>query len=314
MKKLLVPEFGEIVISRREKINRTRSQKIVLGIVFAIFVGYSLSLLVPFLWMLINSFKTRSQFMGESLNNGGLSFPNVWDFSNYYEALVGFTVTVGSGESMRQLNLLGMFFNSIVVTLTSTFLEVFFSVCTAYVVTKYKFPGRWLITGMVLASMMIPVVGSLPVMYQFMNNIGLQDTLPGIWFVYVGGFGFGYLLLSGHFRSVSWTYAEAAQIDGASHFGIFFKIMIPLSIPAIVSLAIITGIGYWNDFSTVKIYLPSMPTIGVGLDTMLKEIKFTSDYPLMFTSILVAVAPIIILFCSFQKTILSNLVAGGIKG
>ena len=90
--------------------------------------------------------------------------------------------------------------------------------------------------------------------------------------------------------------------------------MLPLSIPQLVSLSIITAITYWNDYATPKIYLASMPTIAVGLDALTIAIKKTSDYPLMFACILVAITPIVTIFCCFQKVIISNMVAGGLKG
>ena len=295
-------------------VKRSTGQKVALWIVCAIFILYSVSLLFPFAWLLFNSFKTRQDFLTSAVANGGMSIPEIFDPHNYYEALIGFKLTVGSGSAVKEVNLLQMFLNSIILTATTTFLEVFFSACTAYVLAKYNFPGKKIIFGMVLASMVIPVVGTLPVMYDFIGSIGLMDTLPGVWIVYVGGFAFGFLLLNGHFKSLSWTYAEAAQIDGATSFGVFFKIMIPLSMPALISLAIITAIDYWNNFGTPKIYLPSMPTVAVRLDSLMIEIEKTSDYPLMFACVLVAIAPIVAIFCCFHKVIISNMVAGGIKG
>lgn len=301
--------------ARGQKEKRTTAQKVVLWVVFGIFVLYAASLLIPFLWLLLNSFKTRLEFSaGVVSGNGGLSFPAEFDIANYYEALIGFRVRVGSGESASDVNLLGMFGYSILLTATTTFLEVFFSAATAYVMAKYDFPGKRFIFAMVLISMVVPIVGSLPVMYRFMGKIGLRNTLPGVWFVYVSGFGFGFLLMNAHFKGIPWTYAEAAQIDGASHFGIFFRIMLPMSVPQLLSLAIITAIGYWNDYATPKIYLPSMPTVAVGLDSLTKEIQKTSDYPLMFACMLVAIIPILVVFACFQKAIISNVVAGGIKG
>lgn len=294
---------------------RSGAQKKVLWIVCIIFGLYALSLLTPFLWILLNSFKNAKEFLDGAINGGGgMALPKTWRFKNYYEALIGFKISVGSGSTAKQVNLLSMFVNSIVITATTTFLEVFFSAATAYILAKYNFPGKKIIFGMVLASMVIPIVGTLPVMYQFMGDIHLLDTLPGVWFIYVSGFGFGFLLLNGHFKGLSWTYAEAAQIDGANSFQIFFKIMLPLSAPQLVSLAIVTAITYWNDYGTPKIYLPSMPTVAVGLDSLMIEIKKTSNYPLMFACMLVAITPILIVFCIFQKTIISNMVAGGIKG
>lgn len=301
--------------ANRSSEQRSKGQKIVLWIAFAIFTLYAVSLLIPFAWLLLNSFKTRTDFSsGSVLGNGGLSFPKEFDWSNYYEALIGFKVKVGSGENTSQVNLMLMFLYSIIVTVSATALEVFFSAATAYVLAKYNFPGKKIIFGMVLVSMVVPIVGTLPVMYQFMGDIHLRNTLPGIWFIYVSGFGFGFLLLNGHFKGISWTYAEAAQLDGATPFGIFFKIMLPMSAPQLVSLAIITAIGYWNDYATPKVYLPSMPTVAVGLNSLTIEIQKTGDYPLMFACMIVAIIPILVVFGCFQKVIISNVVAGGIKG
>lgn len=294
---------------------KSKAQKIALWIVCFIFTIYAISLLIPFLWLLMNSFKSRAEFSADAVSgNGGLSFPSVFDFQNYYEALIGFRVQVGAGDNIRNVNLLGMFLYSVIVTVTTTFLEVFFSAATAYVLAKYEFPGKKIIFSMVLISMVVPIVGSLPVMYRFMGTIGLRDTLPGLWFIYVSGFGFGFLLLNAHFKGIPWTYAEAAQLDGATHFGIFFRIMLPMSRPQLVSLAIITAIGYWNDYATPKIYLPSMPTVAVGLNSLTIEIQKTADYPLMFACMLVAIIPILAVFACFQKVIISSVVAGGIKG
>lgn len=302
------------IMKKNKGMAKSKSQKIVFGVMSGIFALYSFSLLAPFVWILINSFKDTSSFMESAINGGGMSFPKAWHFKNYYDALIGFKISVGSGDSAKEVNLLIMFVNSIVFTATTTALEVFFSAATAYVLAKYNFPGKKIIFGMVLVSMVVPIVGTLPVMYQFMGDIHLRDTLPGLWVIYVSGFGFGFLLLNGHFKGVSWTYAEAAQIDGANSFQIFFKVMLPLSVPQLISLAIVTSITYWNDYGTPKIYMPSMPTVAVGLDSLMIEIKKTSNYPLMFSCMLVAITPILIVFCIFQKTIIENMVAGGIKG
>ena len=301
--------------NRERAAQNSRAQKIVLWVVFAFFLLYAISLLVPFLWLLLNSFKTRGDFASGTVSgNGGLSFPQALDFANYYEALIGFKVKVGSGDSAGEVNLLLMFLYSLLITATTTALEVFFSAATAYVLAKYNFPGKKIIFGMVLVSMVVPIVGTLPVMYQFMGDIHLRNTLPGLWFIYVSGFGFGFLLLNAHFKGISWTYAEAAQLDGATPFGIFFKIMLPMSVPQLISLAIITAIGYWNDYATPKVYLPSMPTVAVGLNSLTIEIQKTGDYPLMFACMIVAIIPILTVFCCFQKVIISNVVAGGLKG
>lgn len=96
--------------------------------------------------------------------------------------------------------------------------------------------------------MMIPTMGSMAAMYRLYNTIGLINTYTGIFITAMGGFGSGFLLLYGFYRNLSWTYAEAAQIDGAGHFRIYFGIMLPMAVPALTAVGILTGIGFWNDY------------------------------------------------------------------
>jgi raffinose/stachyose/melibiose transport system permease protein/N-acetylglucosamine transport system permease protein len=293
----------------REKVKRTRSEKIVIYIVFAIFVLYSITLIYPFLWMSMNAFKDKLEFY-----NNVFALPKEWKFSNYYDAVFNFKITVGSGDQTRYVNLIQMFLTSIFITASVTVLEIFVSACTSYVMAKYEFKGRNIIYSVVIFAMVVPIVGSMPVMYKFMRQIGLLNTIPGIYFLYVGGFGFAFLILYGHFKSLSWSYAEAASIDGANDYRIFFSIMLPLSMPALTAMAVVSAISYWNDFNTPKIYLESYPTLAVGVNQLITDMRYANEFPMMFACMIVSVIPIIIFFACFQKSIMKNVVAGGLKG
>ena len=296
-------------LSAKEKIHRSRWEKTALGICLAVFCLYAISLIYPFLWMTINAFKSKTEFYGNVF-----ALPTEWKFENFYNAVVNFKISVGSGAGTKQVNLLQMFGMSIFLTVVVTALEIFVSACTAYIMAKYKFPGRSVLYAVIIFAYVAPIVGSMPATYRFMNQIHLLNTIPGVLLIYVGGVGFAFLILYGQFKSLSWSYAEAAFIDGANDFGVFFKIMLPLSMPSLTAMAVVTAISYWNDFNTPKIYLESYPTLAVGINQRSTDMRYQNEYPLMFACMIVSVLPIIVFFSCFQKTIMKNMVAGGLKG
>jgi len=215
-------------------------ERIILGIVFIIFASYAISLIFPFVWAFLNSFKTSVEFF--SINNVW-KLPETWMFSNYIDVL-------------RQYDIGWMFLRSIYVTVVGTTLAVLMSATTAYVVSKYRFKFRNTIYITAITVMVIPTVGSLSATFKLVNNIGLYNNLYFFPIMYANGFGFGFLLLYAYFKSISWTYAEAAFVDGASDFDVFFKVMLPQAKPALVSLGIIQGISIWNDFFAPFMFIP----------------------------------------------------------
>lgn len=295
----------------RKAKNRDRSNlgMAVKIIVCAIFFIYALTLIYPFMWMSMNALKTKEEFY-----RNVFALPESWKFSNYYNAIVKFKITVGSGENTKYVNLLQMFGMSIFLTATVTFLEIFVSSCTAYVLAKYKFKGREIIYSVIIFAYVAPIVGSLPATYRFMNQIHLLNTIPGVILLYVGGVGFAFLIMYGHFKNLSWSFAEAAFIDGANDFQVFFKVMLPLSTPTLTAMAVVTAISYWNDFNTPRIFLESYPTLAVGINQLMTDMRYLNEYPMMFACMIVSVIPIIVFFSCFQKTIMKNMVAGGLKG
>ena len=296
-------------LSAKEKIHRSRWEKTALGICLAVFCLYAISLIYPFFFFSINAFKSKTEFYGNVF-----ALPTEWKFENFYNAVVNFKISVGSGAGTKQVNLLQMFGMSIFLTVVVTALEIFVSACTAYIMAKYKFPGRSVLYAVIIFAYVAPIVGSMPATYRFMNQIHLLNTIPGVLLIYVGGVGFAFLILYGQFKSLSWSYAEAAFIDGANDFGVFFKIMLPLSMPSLTAMAVVTAISYWNDFNTPKIYLESYPTLAVGINQLITDMRYQNEYPLMFACMIVSVLPIIVFFSCFQKTIMKNMVAGGLKG
>jgi len=207
-----------------------------------------------------------------------------------------------------------MFLISVFVTAVGTFLNIMVSSMVAYVVAKYKFPGSTFLYTLAVFVLIIPVVGTLPAQYRLMQNLGLYNTMIGLFILYSGGFGFNFLLLYGFFKNISWNYAEAAFVDGASDFQVFFKVMIPLAKPSMIALSTIHAIGLWNDYITPSIYLRDIPTLAVGLRTLTATMQARGAYAEMFATMIISVIPILIVFILFQKTIVENTIIGGLKG
>ena len=136
-----------------------------------------------------------------------------------------------------------------------TAINVGLSAISAYCVSKYKFPGRKLIYGAAIFTMIVPIVGTLPAQVKMMETFGMMDSLIGVLFLYSGCFGFNFIMLYGAFETISWSYAEAAQMDGANRFQILFRIMLPIARGPIIAVCILQAIVYWNDYSLSLIHI-----------------------------------------------------------
>ncbi len=282
---------------------RKGSEKVLFTIMGVIFLVFALSFIFPFLWVLINAFKDPTEYI-----NNLTGLPEAWTFQNFIDA-INFR-----DASVNYFNIFEMLGMSCIIAGAGTIVTVFTSSCAAYVLAKYKFPGRGLIWTVVIFSLIVPTVGSLPSQIELMQNMGLDGTIIGCIFIYSGGFGSNFLLLYSFFKSLSWTYVEAARIDGASDFRIFFQIIIPMAKGPMIAIAIIQLIGLWNDYLTPSIYLPDQPTIAVGLKNMTDKMQTEGNYTMLFATIILTLLPIIIVFMLFSKTIMENTSVGGLKG
>ena len=276
------------------------AKSILYSVVFVLFVIYALLLIIPFAWILLNSFKDPIAYGKDKWN---ISFSA--GFGNYIKAF---------NYKVKGTTVLGMYLNSFLVVGGGVVVTLISCTLASYTMAKYKFRGRGIIYNVVIVSMMVPIVGTLPAQYRLMQNLGLVDNIIGVWFLYSGGFGFNFLFLYAYFKSISWTYAEAAMIDGASDFRIFIQIMFPMAKPALTAVGVLTFMGLWCDYQTPYFYLNSMPTIALGLKDMSDQLAYNPDYPLVLATAVVATIPILVIFCVFQKTIMNNMTVGGLKG
>lgn len=276
----------------------TRLHKVIFAIVSVVCIIYAITLIFPFAWMLVNSFKSNMDF-----------FQDIWNIPG--------DPMVDNYESVwKQMDLPSYFKNSIIVTVAGTTVSVLASSCAAYVIAKYKFPGAKLLYSMAVVVMLIPSIGTIAALYRFMIDTNLYDTHLGLVLLYSGGFGFNFILLHGFFKSISWSYAEAGYIDGASDAQVFFKIMLPQARPGIIAVAIIQAIGIWNDYFNPYMFMqdPKKQTLAVGIYSLVQQQSYAADWPKLFAAMIIATVPVLIVYALFSNKIIENTVAGGLKG
>lgn len=279
---------------------RGKGEKIILSVMLVVFIIYAASLLYPLLWAAYNSLKTGREF-----NENQFALPIVLQWKNYVEA---FSAKVGTTSIFMTL------FNSLWMTVLQVVCSLSFSALTAYVVAKYKFRGSNIIYAVAVFIQIIPLVGNMPATYKLLHStLGIANNPFFIWLIWCGGFGFSFLMLYGAFKNVSWSYAEAATVDGANRFQVFYKIMMPMIRPVLVSLAIINAISAWNDYMTPYLYMNKYPTLALAVYELSNEATRVG-IPLYFAIIIISIVPTMMIFIIFQKTIMENVTTGGLKG
>lgn len=283
---------------------RTRTEKIILAIAFFVFAVYAVSLVAPMIWAAYNSLKTMRTY-----NEDPFFIPKFsemkWD--NYIKIFDKDKMTVSIPFAI---------FNTVWRTVGSVSISMFFTACTSYVVCKYANQFKWLnwIYAFVVTIMIIPVLGSTAASYEINHNILQIANKPWLyWLGWTTGIGFSFLMLYSAWQSLSWTYAEAAFVDGASNFKVFFSIMLPMIKPVLSALFVVNFIGGWSEYMETILYMDEWPSLGY-LVYILQEQSRYFGMPMYFAVIMISMIPTLIVFVAFQETIMKNVTTGGLKG
>ena len=274
--------------AKKRKTAKSRSERIVFVVVFVLFFFYAAALVYPCLYCLNASLIDGGRaFMRDPV---GMAKPP--KFANYLSAF--------SQLDVNGNNFFAMTLNSVWFSFGGTILQMLFTSMAAYVVCKYRFRGREFIYSMVIVIMMIPVYGSLPAQYRLYSRLGI---------------GMNFLVIYSFFKGISWSYAEAAFIDGAGNIKVFFSIMLPMALPAVSAMGIMGFVGMWNDYLTPILYMSrTFPTLASGIYLYEKKIAYTANQPVYFAGVILSLVPVMAIFLAFQNKIMSNIYAGGLKG
>ena len=159
----------------------------------------------------------------------------------------------------------------------------------------------------------LPIYGAAGAMYKLLTDIKIINS-PLMFLTRVTLFGGNFFYYYAFYKAISWQYAEAAFIDGAGHWQVYLKIMLPMVIPSATALYVMGVIGTWNDYSTILLYWQKYPTLAYGAYAYSEGTKFKADTPSYFAGVLVSIIPILVLFGCFQNTVMEKVHIGGLKG
>ena len=254
--------------------------------------------LVPVVWIVMLSLKTPATA------TDGSFIPHAWTLSNYSDIFNLGTFTA----ALR---------NSIGIALISTALAVMLASAAAYAIARLEFPGKQLILAVSLGVAMFPQISLVGPLYNLWRQIGLYDTWPGLIIPYMTfALPLSIFVLSSFFREIPWELEQAAQIDGATPFQAFRKVIVPLAMPGIVTTFILVFIICWNDF-VFAISLTSTnsaQTVPAAISSFPGVSQFTVPYGDIAAAAVVVTVPVMILVLLFQRRIVSGLTAGAVKG
>lgn len=272
---------------------------------FVVLFTYLLLILLPLLWAAMSSFKTNLQ-----VTYSPFDLPKKWLWSNYEVVFENFVAPVAS--EYRNAGIGELLVNSLLYALGSAVLQMLSCMLTAYIVARFNFKFCNFLYTLVIITMIIPIVGSLPSELRVARALGIYDTMVGSWMMKTYFIGLYFLIFHAAFKMVPNAYAEAAYLDGAGNFTVMTKIMIPFVKGTMFTVLLLNFITFWNDFQTPMVYMPSYPTIALGLYSVVNNQQKT-DVPMQLGACMIVAIPLIILFACFQNKLLGNLTTGGLK-
>jgi N-acetylglucosamine transport system permease protein len=260
-----------------------------------VLVGWSLLVIVPFVWALIASTKTTREIFAEPWS---LPASPQWDnFSGAWDRGVG-----------------DYLLNSLVVVTGGVLLTMLLGSMAAYVLARYEFPGNRFIFYLFAAGMMFPVFLAIVPLFFVVENLGMLSTYHGLILVYVAySLPFTVFFMHAFFRTLPTEYAEAAVVDGCSHTGVFFRVMLPMAKPGLLSVGIFNVLGQWNQFVLPQFLSPEKPVLAQGIATLLASQRYEGDWGVLFAALTVAMLPVVVVYLLFYRQIQSGLTAGTLK-
>ena len=265
-------------------------------LLYIVLIGLALFTLIPFVWMLSASLK---------LDREVFSFPMKWipETFHWENYLVIWT----------KVPMLMFFRNTAIVALSVTLIQTLTSSFAAYAFAKLPFRGRDTLFLCYIATIAVPWQTYMIPQFIEMRAFGLYDNLQAI-MVLQAFSAFGVFLMRQFYQGIPSELCEAARIDGLSEYGIWARIMLPLSKAAIATLVIFTFVGTWNDYMGPMIYLShdSVKTVQVGLRRFIQE--NSSDYHLIMAASVVSLIPVSIVFLCLQKYFIEGIATSGLKG
>lgn len=261
-------------------------------------IFFGLVAVVPVVSCVITAFKTEEEYQATNV----MTLPESWlNFSNFVKAFT----TANMGRA---------FLNSVIVMVCVLLVSVIIGTQLAYVLNRFKFPGNGLIRNLFTIASLLPGVAMQVTVYNLMSSLHFVNHLYGYIIMMCGTDVISIYIFIQFMENISVSLDESAIVDGASYWTIYWKIMLPLLKPAIVTSCILKGVGVYNEYYAANLYLmnKNIRTIAVSLYTFVGPMG--SQYNLICAGVIISLLPALIVFILCQKQIYSGITAGAVKG
>lgn len=255
--------------------------------------------LYPFFWNLISSFKTNTEYL-----TNPYSLPGSINIQNYINAI-------------KKANMASYFANSVFVVILSTAILLIFVMPAAYVLARYTFPGSKAIINLYMACIFLqPTYIMIPLFLELQAVNGLNNRGVMALVYAVMQFPFAIFTLHGFIQAMPTGYEEAAKMDGGSNFKILTKVVVPLCKPGIVTITMLTAMGFWNEYPLALVILTdeTKKTLPIGLANLFEVQKYATDWGALFAGLILVLIPTLIIYLIGQKQLLQGISVGGLKG
>jgi N-acetylglucosamine transport system permease protein len=263
-----------------------------------VMVFWTVIIVVPFLWVLMSSFKTTTEIL-----HSPFALPTHWDVANYANAWT--SSGVGS-----------YFANTLIVVGTSLVLVMLLGSMCAYVLARFRFFGNRAIYTLMLAGLTFPVFLAIVPLFFVLRSIGLLSTLPGLILTYVAfALPFTVFFLHSFFKNLPDEIYEAAQIDGASEWRTFFQVMLPMARPGMATVAIFNFLGLWNQFLLPVALNPDQQNyvLTQGMASFASQAGYSVDFGALMAAVVITVTPVLVVYIIFQRQLQGSVSQGTSK-
>lgn len=289
---------------------KSASEKVVFGIAFGFFALYTAFILFFFVFaFLIALIGDGDTFTELQYNNMNLF---AWPENATFEAFIKSFDVIASINQGRD-TFLTITWNSIWRTTTYVFLSILTSSMVCYILVFYRSKMTKFIYNLGIFISILPLYGTTAATIRLYNQIGFINN-PFALITSIGLYGGYFFYMYSFYKSLSWDYAEAAFVDGSSHYRVFFQIMLPMALPSVSALFVMSFISAWNDYESTILYMSKYPNLAYAMYAFEEINKYTNVVPQYMAGVLICLSPILILFLIFQNSIMEKVHLGGLKG
>ncbi len=274
-----------------------RKSAICWGIAFVFGILYLFISVLPFIFMVLNSFKEKF----EMLTKGVFNLPDSLNFTNYLEVLNG--------------GFWNYFLNSVIVLTVSLFLLLFVAACASYPLARFQFKLANPIYGVIVACMSIPIHITLIPVFKMSKATGLYDSIAALIGPYVAfAVPISVFILTSFMKEIPREIEESAEIDGCGKVQMFFSMILPLAKPGLATLAIYNGVNMWNEFSFAYTLTQSSANRTLPLAIWEFQGQYSMNIPMIMAVLTLSLLPMILMFIIFQDKLVKGMTAGAVKG